>query len=66
MTSLMGKSPSPCGAAWGHLGFGFGYTTIALASEDGERQVVVLTNGIVMSDEPWQPLGRLVWSTYCD
>jgi len=28
--------------------------------------VVVLTNGIVMSDEPWQPLGRLVWSTYCD
>ena len=65
MTSLMGKSPSPCGAAWGHLGFGLGYTTIALASEDGERQVVVLTNGIVMSDEPWQPLGQLVWSAYC-
>jgi D-alanyl-D-alanine carboxypeptidase len=65
MTSLMGMSPSPCGPAWGHLGFGLGYTTIALASEDGERQVVVLTNGIVVSDEPWQPLGRLVWAGYC-
>jgi len=65
MTSLMGKAPSPCGAAWGHLGFGFGYTTIALASEDGKRQVVVMTNSIVTNDEPWQPLGRLVWSAYC-
>ena len=65
MTSLMGQAPSSCGAAWGHLGFGFGYTTVALASEDGKRQVVVLTNGIVMNDEPWQPIGRLVWSAYC-
>jgi D-alanyl-D-alanine carboxypeptidase len=64
VTSLMGKAPSPCGAAWGHLGLGF-YTTIALASEDGERQVVVLTNGAVMSDEQWELLGALVWSGYC-
>ncbi len=65
LTSLMGKSPSPCGPAWGHLGLGMGYTTIALASEDGERQVVALTNIIAVTDELWEPLGRLVWSAYC-
>ena len=60
----MGKARSPCGAAWGHLGLG-NYTIIALASEDGERQAVVLANGLVMADEAWDPLGRLTWACYC-
>ena len=65
VSSLMGQSPSPCGPAWGHLGFAMGHTTIALASEDGARQVVVCVNSLVMDDETWQALGRLVWSCYC-
>ena len=64
VTSVMGKARSPCGAAWGHLGLG-NYTIIALASEDGERQAVVLANGLVMADEAWDPLGRLTWACYC-
>lgn len=65
VTSLMGMAPSPCGLAWGHLGFSPGYTTIALASDDGERQVVVMANGLAMSEEPWEPLGEFVWGCYC-
>jgi D-alanyl-D-alanine carboxypeptidase len=66
MTSLMGISPSPCGPAWGHLGFSAGYGTIALASESGDRQVVLVTNGdIVTTDDHWDALGRLVWAAYC-
>jgi D-alanyl-D-alanine carboxypeptidase len=64
ITSVMREVPSPCGAAWGHLGFSLGYIAIALASEDGSRQAVVMTNGQVM-DEPWEALGRLAWSAYC-
>ena len=64
VTSVMGKTRSPCGAAWGHLGLG-NYTIIALASEHGDRQAVVLANGLVMSDEAWDPLGRLTWACYC-
>ena len=64
VTSLMGKAASPCGAAWGHLGIG-AHTTIALASERGDRQVVVMVNGFVRSDESWEALGALVWDCYC-
>jgi D-alanyl-D-alanine carboxypeptidase len=65
VSSLMGQAPSPCGSAWGHLGFAMGHTTIALSSESGSRQVVVCTNTLVMSDETWRALGRLVWGCYC-
>jgi D-alanyl-D-alanine carboxypeptidase len=65
VTCLMGKSESPCGGAWGHLGFSPGYTTIALASEDGARQVVVMANGLETSGDLWEPLGALVWAAYC-
>ena len=65
VSSVMGGERSPCGAAWGHLGLGLGYTTIALASEDGRRQVVICMNGFFPSDEAWELLGRLVWSSYC-
>jgi D-alanyl-D-alanine carboxypeptidase len=65
ISSLMRKADSPCGSAWGHIGFSTGYTTIALASQDGDRQVVIMANGFVMSDEGWQALGRVVWPAYC-
>ena len=65
VSSLMGQSPSPCGPAWGHLGFAMGHTTVALASEAGDRQVVVCVNSLVMEDETWQALGSLVWACYC-
>ena len=66
ITSLMGKAESPCGAAWGHIGFSPGYTTIALGSKDGKRQVVIMANGIFPeTEETWQSLGRLVWASYC-
>ena len=64
VTSLMGKAASPCGAAWGHLGLG-GHTTVALASERGDRQVVVMVNGYAVSDQSWEALAGLVWSCYC-
>jgi D-alanyl-D-alanine carboxypeptidase len=65
VTSLMGKAESPCGSAWGHLGFSTGYTTIALANKTGDRQVVILANTLVMSDETWAALGGLTWACYC-
>jgi D-alanyl-D-alanine carboxypeptidase len=63
--TTLGTASSSCGSAWGHLGFLAGYTTIALSSENGDRQVVVATNGLVMADEAWDLLGRLVWDSYC-
>jgi D-alanyl-D-alanine carboxypeptidase len=65
VSSLMGQVPSPCGSAWGHLGFAMGHTTIALSSESGDRQVVILANTLVMSDETWAALGALTWACHC-
>ena len=65
VSSLMGLADSPCGPAWGHLGFSIGYTTIALSSESGDRQVVICMNTLAMSDETWTALGRLVWACLC-
>jgi D-alanyl-D-alanine carboxypeptidase len=69
MTSLMGRQRSPCGAAWGHLGFSVGYTAVALSSEDGDRQVVVCANGspstVATAEAFWDAAGRLAWHLYC-
>lgn len=65
VTSLMGQGESPCGPAWGHLGFAPGYTTIALASEHGDRRVVILVNTVFMSEEPWKRLAELTWACFC-
>jgi len=69
ITALMGRQRSPCGAAWGHLGFSVGYTAIALSSEDGERQVVICANGspstVATSEAFWDAAGRLAWHLYC-
>ncbi|MFN2470879.1 MAG: serine hydrolase domain-containing protein [Gaiellaceae bacterium] len=69
ITALIGPQRSPCGPAWGHLGFSVGYTAIALSSEDGERQVVICANGSPSSpsasEEFWDAAGRLAWQLYC-
>ncbi|MGZ4407875.1 MAG: serine hydrolase domain-containing protein, partial [Gaiellaceae bacterium] len=68
ITSLMGRQRSPCGAAWGHLGFSVGYTAVALSSEDGERQVVICANGHppeVAEGAFLDATGRLAWDLYC-
>jgi len=65
VTSLWGIEQSTCGSAWGHFGFAFGYTTTALGSRNGDRQVVVMFNTHPMSEEVWAVLGRLVWACYC-
>jgi D-alanyl-D-alanine carboxypeptidase len=69
ITAVMGRQRSPCGAAWGHIGFSAGYTAIALSSEDGERQVVLCANGVSASEEAeeafFDAAGRLAWHLYC-
>jgi D-alanyl-D-alanine carboxypeptidase len=39
------KVATTCGAVWGHTGAMPGYSTYALSSKDGRRQVIVLVNG---------------------
>jgi hypothetical protein len=34
-------------------------------SEAGDRQVVIMANSVVMSEETWEALGRLTWASYC-
>jgi D-alanyl-D-alanine carboxypeptidase len=69
ITALMGRRRSPCGPAWGHIGFSVGYTALALSSEDGKRQVVICANGSAGSQEAedsfWDAAGRLAWHLYC-
>jgi D-alanyl-D-alanine carboxypeptidase len=68
ITSVMERERSPCGAAWGHLGFSLGYVAIALSSEDGERQVVICANGHPEEAAEGRFLdaaGRLAWDLYC-
>ena len=69
MTALMRRQRSSCGPAWGHIGFAIGYTTFALSSEDGKRQVVLCANGTHTTEESeqafWDAAGRLAWNLYC-
>ena len=69
ITAIWRRERSPCGSAWGHIGFSLGYTAIALSSEDGERQVVLLANGVFTTEETehafFDAAGRLMWRLYC-
>jgi D-alanyl-D-alanine carboxypeptidase len=69
MTSVWRRQQSPCGPAWGHIGFSAGYTAIALSSEDGERQVVLCANGVSTTEESeeafFDAAGGLMWRLYC-
>src|SRR5262249_62364217 len=51
--TTIAAEPSPRGRAWGHLGFGLGHTTIALSSEAGDRQAVVLYTTHPLTRETW-------------
>jgi D-alanyl-D-alanine carboxypeptidase len=70
ITALMGGERSTCGPAWGHLGFSVGYMAIALASEDGARQVVICANGHPVTEQTeaafFAAAGRLAWRLYCE
>jgi D-alanyl-D-alanine carboxypeptidase len=69
ISAVWRRERSPCGPAWGHIGFSLGYTAIALSSEDGARQVVVCANGSLTTEESeeafFDAAGRLMWSLYC-
>ena len=69
ITALMGRERSPCGSAWGHIGFAVGYTAFGLSSEDGERQVVVCANGspstLATEEAFFDAAGQLAWHLYC-
>ena len=69
ITALMGRKRSPCGPAWGHLGFSLGYVAVALSSEDGERQVVICANGQPAGEAAeesfFDAAGELAWRLYC-
>ena len=69
ITSLMRGERSPCGPAWGHLGFSLGYVAVALSSEDGARQVVLCANGQAVTEDTeaafFEAAGRLMWHLYC-
>ena len=69
IAAVMGGRRSPCGPAWGHLGFSVGYMAIALSSADGARQVVLFANGGFATEEGEEAFfdraGQLVWSLYC-
>jgi D-alanyl-D-alanine carboxypeptidase len=69
ISALMGRERSPCGSAWGHIGFSLGYTALALSSEDGERQVVLCANGAQATlptfEAFWDAAGQLAWQLYC-
>jgi D-alanyl-D-alanine carboxypeptidase len=64
ITSI-GTESSPCGPAWGHLGFTLGHTTIALSSEAGDRQAVVFFTTHPLSEETWDAMARLAWACFC-
>lgn len=65
VTALWGIEQSTCGSAWGHFGFAIGYSTIALGSRNGDRQVILMFNSHPLTEETWAALGRLVWACYC-
>ena len=69
ITAVWRRERSPCGPAWGHLGFSLGYTAIALSSENGERQVVLCANGVFTTEASeeafFDAVGRLMWHLYC-
>jgi D-alanyl-D-alanine carboxypeptidase len=62
--SLVGAD-SPCGPAWGHLGFGRTTTTVALTTGDGSRQLVVAASARETSDAAWTAIGQGVWAVLC-
>ena len=63
--STIGAEASPCGPAWGHLGFMLGHTTIALSSESGDWQGVMFATTHPLTEETWDAMARLAWACLC-
>ena len=63
ITSI-GAETSRCGPAWGHMGFAPGHTTIALSSESGDRQAVLLFTTHPLDQETWDTMARLAWACF--
>jgi D-alanyl-D-alanine carboxypeptidase len=63
----LSRSPTKCGAAWGHAGRTFGYTGWMLSTASGKRTVVALLNTGVSLENPklWRRLERLVTQALC-
>ena len=66
------QNPSLCGRPdlWGHDGAIAAYVTLALNSEDGKRQIVILVNSMTLNDQvgsksAQQALGRLFKTADC-
>jgi hypothetical protein len=47
-------------AAWGHIGLGR-TTTVALATHDGARQVVLSAGMLLTSDAAWAIFDKTIW-----
>jgi D-alanyl-D-alanine carboxypeptidase len=59
------KVALPCGTAWGHSGGTPGYSTWALSSKDGKRQVAVLASREELSKRGEQAYERAFATAYC-
>ena len=56
---------TPCGAAWGHTGNLNGVLTIALATRDGRRQVVLVANEYPLSAAADAALHQATVAAFC-
>ena len=54
-----------CGTAWGHQGEFPGYLSVALSSEDGDRQAVVLVNFYSLSERGRAAFDDLISAALC-
>jgi D-alanyl-D-alanine carboxypeptidase len=57
---------TPCGDAWGHTGNLNGVLTIALATRDGHRQVVLVANEYPLSAAADAALRRATITAFCN
>ena len=57
---------TPCGPAWGHDGDFFGYSSVALTSPDGSRQVVAALNSDrILSSQTQIDLNSVLLAGFC-
>jgi D-alanyl-D-alanine carboxypeptidase len=64
MSSILRLADSPCGAAWGHLGFGLNESAAALAAPDGSRCLAVCTRG-ALDKSGWRALAEGARPIFC-
>lgn len=64
MSSILRVADSPCGPAWGHLGFGVNESAAALAAPEGSRCLAVCTRG-ALDESGWHVLAEGAWPIFC-